>query len=226
MEWVVSKLAVPGANKRCRVAHFDVAGADKPVEDCVSLEPCEGELGAVLWREAVDVFVPFLVEQLQGRKTRRALCLGEGTGATGLALAASQLFNRVIITDLPALMPLLLYNVDLNPKLAQLSTPLALDWLDPKSLEQLQQGKFDTVIACEVLYGNRHSWPGLKRVLMHALKAGKGEAFFCLTLRNERHDMDDFTKMLYEDGCFRPGGEWELTGEIVVFSVRLVRRSA
>ena len=220
----MSKLRVPGA-KRCRVAHFDVAGTDTPVEDFVALETCEVELGAVLWRDAVDVFIPFLVEQLNGRKTRRALCLGEGTGATGLALAASQLFQRVILTDLPALMPLLLHNVDLNPKLAQLCTPLALDWLDAKSLDQLQEGKFDTVIACEVLYGNRHSWPGLKRVLMHALKQGKGGAFFCITLRNQRNDLDDFQKLLFEDGAFRPGGEWELVpGEIVVFSVRLASR--
>ena len=239
MEWIISKIPVP-EGKRCRVAHFDVAGSGKAADDETvnDLEVCEGELGAVLWREAVDVFVPFLFERLSlakfgdiSRKVKRALCLGEGPGATGLALAGCGLFRKVVISDLPSLFPLLHHNVGLNPHLQKICQPMALDWLDGKALKrQLKRGGFDTIVGCEVLYGNRHTWPGLKRVIDYALNS-KGEAFFCVELRNQRRDVDDFLALMaqkesddeHDHGMFEKSGEWSMNdGELVIFSIHRV----
>lgn len=244
MEWIVSKLPVPGG-KKVKLVHFDVAGSGKPIDTVPEdLENCEGELGAVLWKEAVELFVPFIAKRLKkaklmtsedtdasaddivSRRVSRCLCLGEGPGGCGLALGGTGLFKKVVISDLPSLYPLMRYNVDLNPKLESVCSAMALDWLDGKALKrQLKARKFDTIVGCEILYGNRHTWAGLKRVISHALSR-TGEAFFCVELRNERKDVDDFVSLMgeeEEEGTFYKSGEWELLDEeMVVFALKRV----
>eukprot|EP00892_Ulva_mutabilis_P008692 jgi/Ulvmu1/6195/UM028_0051.1 len=64
---------------------------------------------------------------------RRPSCcveLGSGTGLVGLS--AAQCFQvPIVLTDLPAALPALQANIDLNPGLKSLAVPVALDWAAP-----------------------------------------------------------------------------------------------
>jgi hypothetical protein len=216
MEWVIS----PGPNK-IRVAHFDVAGTSPPLEQYQAVEACEDHLGAVYWKEAVELFVPFLGKELKKQPhIKRVLCLGEGPGASGLGLAASKQsqIKRIVLTDLSVLKPLMDFNLSMNPQLKETCRVWPLDWMDEQALFDFKKAHYDCVIGCEVLYGNRFTWPGLKRVLEYMLKSG-GVAYFCVTFRNGRKDVDDFCGLL-SDG-FVKKNEWELIeGHMVVFKIQ------
>ena len=213
MEWVISK-----GPSRVRVAHFDVAGTGETLEQFQALESCEDHLGAVYWKEAVELFVPFLVKQFAKLPIKRVLCLGEGPGASGLALAAGVKLKRVVLTDLRVLNPLLEFNLRLNPHLKDVCRVWPLDWTEEASLADFKTDHYDAVIGCEVLYGNRFAWPGLKRVLAQTLKPG-GVAYFCVTFRNGRKDVDDFCSLLAEGGVFEKVKEWQLQKHLVAFRV-------
>jgi SAM-dependent methyltransferase len=222
MEWVIAK--VEGTD--VEVANFDVAGSGETVYEPQTLYDCEEWLGAVYWKEAVELFLPFLSRKIKkqakkGIRLKRALCLGEGTGASGLALAALHIFKRVFITDLQPLLPLLEFNVNLNQRNIRkgVCKAKALDWLNDEDRKSFKKGKFDVAIGCEVLYGNRETWPGLIKVLKHTLRKG-GIAYFCVTLRNKHKDVDAFTLLAEESGYLIKGKEWMISeNHMVVFEL-------
>jgi len=78
--------------------------------------------------------------------------LGSGTGAAGLAFAATG--AKVLLTDRQSLLPLLRLNVDLNKDLLSLVGGSAdigeFDWLSPP--EEILRQHFDLVIGADLVY--------------------------------------------------------------------------
>ena len=220
MDWVLSKICF-NATKQLSfdLVHFDCV--DSPIVPGViydgpthELAKCEELLGSVLWLDAVSLFIPYVVNDLQGyrRTFSNALCLGEGTGAVGCGLAAvEKLFNQIYITDLPALLPLL----ELNASLATRTpvTAASLDWTGP--LPEYLIDSCDVVIGCEVLYGNRFVWDALLEKIQAAVDKRIGLVYICVTLRNKRHDLEDF-KNLYLGRIFSEISEITLSETVSV----------
>jgi len=159
----------------------------------LQLEPAESLLGSVLWLDAINLFLPYVCTDIStlGDDKLSCICLGEGTGACGVGLAATELFSRVVISDLPPLVPLL----DLN---AQINDPLKieaqeLDWTEDPSAANFENAKFNIIIGCEVLYGNRFVWDDLISVITRRVTHNT-VVYICVTLRNARHDLEDFWK--------------------------------
>lgn len=183
MDWVLSTVST--GSESFKLIHFD--SVDYPiipnsvVHNDSSLEEAETELGSVLWMDAIELFLPYLYIELANTENKSVLCLGEGTGACGCGLTSY--FEKVFITDLPKLFPLLHANAKLNdPKII----PAILDWTDPSLTVSPS-----VIIGCEVLYGNRFVWPHLMTTLVKY--AGKDSVvYLCVTLRNARRDIDDF----------------------------------
>jgi hypothetical protein len=194
MDWFQSELK-PFINRSyppISIVHFDCV--DSPIcpgavfPDSSSLSKCEDLLGSVLWLEAIELFLPYLENELAKTRKGTALCLGEGTGAVGCALSVLESFEKVIITDLPDLVPLLHVNALLaGPKVEA----IPLDWRS--DLPGVLEGNCDVVIGCEVLYGNRFVWPNLLDTIRKSIKAPRlSVVYLCVTLRNQRHDLEDF----------------------------------
>ncbi|KAF4719288.1 hypothetical protein FOZ62_008827 [Perkinsus olseni] len=182
-------------------------------------------LGSVLWFDAAIRFLNWAAKHRRSYKGLRVLGLGEGTGVTSLALAADGA-AEVFISDLPELLPLLEVNCSskLNPRLKGRAKALALDWVDESSFPKEIEGRVDVIVCCEILYGNRFVWPGLVRVLERAL-AVDGEAIFAITLRNGRHDVDDFCALAKAGGKLRIAKEEYLSPEVVVVRIQLAEKS-
>jgi hypothetical protein len=49
------------------------------------------------------------------------------------------------------------------------------------------------IIGCEVLYGNRSVWPHLWECIRSSCAPENSLLYLCVTLRNARLDVDDFT---------------------------------
>ena len=49
------------------------------------------------------------------------------------------------------------------------------------------------IIGCEVLYGNRTVWPHLWECIHSSCSPDRSILYLCVTLRNARLDVDDFT---------------------------------
>ena len=199
MDWTRSTL--PTELGPFDLIHFDSVESPIVAESVVAddtldraaLERCEDLLGSVLWLDAIALFIPFLFSEFNRARLTKAtaLCLGEGTGAVGCGIARSNAFNRIIITDLPALLPLLQVNAALAPSAVGARS---LDWMKPDIPDLFQA--CDVVIGCEVLYGNRFAWTGLMDTILHSVKPKTGVVYLCVTLRNARLDLDDFTTEL------------------------------
>jgi hypothetical protein len=199
MEWIKSQLEFTYAKKltvRFPLVHFDsleapiVPGVQFDDPEWISrLEKAEDELGSVLWLDAIELFLPFLCNELSVRPANRAMCLGEGTGAVGCALAHTEglIKEEIVISDLPNLYPLMALNASLARKKNKVPvTPLALDWNEPETTHP-----FDLIVGCEILYGNRFVWPALMETIL-ACAEKKCTVYICVTLRNKRHDLEDF----------------------------------
>lgn len=87
---------------------------------------------------------------------RRCLDLGSGTGIVGLAAAASGAFARVVLTDLPSVVPLLRENAETNSAaLAGVEVvALALPWDDVAALRECLRrfGPLDLIVGGDLLY--------------------------------------------------------------------------
>ncbi|KAF4658333.1 hypothetical protein FOL47_008019 [Perkinsus chesapeaki] len=188
-------------------------------------ESVSESLGSVLWFDAAIRFLNWAGKHRRSYKGLRILGLGEGTGVTSLALAADGAAD-VYISDLPELFPLLEVNCSskLNPRLKGRAKALALDWVDEDSFPVEIEGCVDVVVCCEILYGNRFVWPGLVRVLERSL-APEGVAMFAITLRNARHDVDDFCALAKSGGKLRVAKEEYLSPEVVVVQIKLAKKA-
>jgi hypothetical protein len=120
--------------------------------------------------------------------------------------------SRVIVSDLPALLPLLECNSFINNQLCcdhSELVPRAIDWSERSAYADLKAGcRFETpmhpryitysesisvIIGCEVLYGNRSVWPHLWECIRSSCAPEHNLLYLCVTLRNARLDVDDFT---------------------------------
>ncbi len=98
----------------------------------------------------------------------RLLDLGAGTGIVGLAAAASGRFRRVVLSDLPTVVPLLERNASANAKATNGTTVdvLPLTWDDDQMLNRAaSSGPFDVIVGGDLLYR-----PQVIPPLLHALK--------------------------------------------------------
>ena len=84
----------------------------------------------------------------------RCLDLGSGTGIVGLAAASSGVFSRVVLTDLPSVVPLLERNVAANlRRCAAAVEVLPLRWDDEGALRSVsERGPFDLIVGGDLLY--------------------------------------------------------------------------
>lgn len=185
MDWIRSTVP-PGFE----LVHFDsvespiLPGVVWEVEDS-SLEKAQDQLGSVLWLDAVSLFLKYLRSEIKDGLRSTAVCLGEGTGAVGCGIAP--LFSSTIISDLPALVPLLELNAKLNSNSKHSIEARAIDWANSSEILL----PCDVIIGCEVLYGNRDVWPHLLATIVR-LSHAHSTVYLCVTLRNARKDIDDF----------------------------------
>jgi hypothetical protein len=205
MDWIKSVVRFKfkssrGVEKACRFSliHFD--NIDYPIiagdkwEDS-RLEEAESLLGSVLWLDAVELFLPFVSSDIAktfNNKILTSICLGEGTGACGIGLGVTEMFSKVVITDLPTLVPLLELNAQLTGQ--EIVVAQELDWTKD---EYSTQEFFDVIVGCEVLYGNRFVWDYLMKVILCRCHSNT-VVYICVTLRNARKDLEDFRDLFLE----------------------------
>lgn len=226
MEWIQSTLRFKSDQSRYKfqLVHFD--NPDFPVvkgeiytgvEFLQRLEKAQDELGSVLWLDAINLFLPFVCSDIsRSRKSHQPLsllCLGEGTGACGIGMSATNFFNRTVITDLEPLLPLLQLNASLNESCEAYS----LDWMNRSAFfsDQKNSHNFDIVVGCEVLYGNRFAWPDLLGTILDSVRDSSSIVYICVTLRNARHDLEDFWNN-YLSNHFSQISEFELSDNVSV----------
>jgi len=105
--------------------------------------------GNLLW-PACHAFCAHLCAHPELVRGKRVVELGAGTGLPGI-LAAALGATEVLLTDLGGTLPLLRRNVERNASLVDGRARTAELYWGPNASEL---GKFDVVIACEVLYGH------------------------------------------------------------------------
>ncbi|KAJ9447559.1 hypothetical protein DIPPA_04803 [Diplonema papillatum] len=229
MDWVVRKSAngVKTIERAVVIGDEDVADLEDAQRR--ELEPCEDELGAVVWN-SVDAAQEVLLTQLRAcflaahhpdtkRRAPRArpdvppftiLELGAGTGAQGLQLYASLralLPVRYIATDMPCLMPLLRYNVEvMNPEFAPSFDLFPLAWGKPLPSEVASRAPFDAILVVDGVYGNPETWP----LLMATLRGAMGKKTTCYNVCEQRvPDVEvGFLDMLESSGSFDVERQW------------------
>ena len=204
MEWIQSTLRFKSDDNlryKFQLIHFDnpefpvVKGEPYTGEYLEKLEKAEDELGSVLWLDAINLFLPFVVSDIARSRNVRTqsmslLCLGEGTGACGIGMSSTKFFSRSVITDLEPLLPLLQLNASLNES----CEAYTLDWMNRSSFFDDGQNfqNFDIIVGCEVLYGNRFAWPDLLGTIQESCRDSSSIVYICVTLRNARRDLEDF----------------------------------
>ena len=127
---------------------------EQHLEDTASV--AEGADGTYrrLWPTSL-VFARYLGEHPQLVHGKRVLELGAGSGAIGLCCAALGAAH-VCITDVPGAIGPITSNVQCNPSAAQsgIISIAACDWGKHSHIDALLAagGRFDVVVACEVVY--------------------------------------------------------------------------
>ena len=101
---------------------------------------------------------------------RTCLDLGSGTGIVGLAAAASGVYDRVVLTDLPSVLPLLEQNAERNRDAFAGTdvSAVSLRWDDDRELHEVVRrfGPFDLIVGGDLLYR-----PQVVAPLLTALRA-------------------------------------------------------
>lgn len=139
---------------------------------------------------------------------RRVLELGSGTGVLGLAYATLPTSNstKLVLTDCPAALPLLQYNVDQNKDKLPATVDVecqALDWTRTES-SVVDNEKFDLILASDVLY-NVELIPDLVRMMHENLKEDGGKVLLAVRWRKPEAERVFFRVMESEKGM-----EWSL----------------
>lgn len=113
------------------------------------------------------------------------LDLGSGTGIVGLAAAASGRFERVVLTDLPTVVPLLQRNASANALHSAVEV-LPLAWDDEQMLRRVAaRGPFELIVGGDLLYR-----PPVVPPLLHALRALAGSDTTVLLAASLQHSPD------------------------------------
>jgi protein N-lysine methyltransferase METTL21D len=180
------------------------------LETCISLDlpttgvtlslaqdPNSGNLGLTVW-DASIVLAAWLDRNCGGKTEfgrarlagKRAVDLGSGAGAAGLALAL--LGADVTLTDVAGVLPLLRTNADANlgpaarrslpggPRSAGSVAVLEYDWLRPESWEPvLKGGPADVVLMCDCVYKEAMVAP-LLRALLALCGPGRKTTVLCV----------------------------------------------
>ena len=226
-----SKLAVPSPPSLCSYRHFvfqtenlratsTTNTAQNYSTVCVSIQEEFGaNLGAHVWNSGL-VLAQWLCQErarllssqidgndVGGSYPKRILEIGSGCGVA--SIVASRLGAAVIATDLPPVLPLLLYNVKANVKSkdgnalytvkessnSQDDTQVQsgscrvspLDWANTYNAESM--GMYDVVLAADVLYG-----PAAYASLLHVLDslvAQGGLAIIALSHRDHGQAVEE-----------------------------------
>ena len=114
--------------------------------------------GATVW-DAGIVLAAHLLQRPRGAGGAGGVCLdlGSGTGIVGLAAAASGAFSRVLLSDMPSVVPLLSDNLQRNadvlPRGGAPVHAVALRWDDAAQLERVRaMGPFELIVGGDILY--------------------------------------------------------------------------
>ena len=126
------------------------------------------------------------------------LDLGSGTGIVGLAAAASGGFGRIVLTDLPTVVPLLQRNAAQNDVPAgTVVEVLPLLWDDVHMLERAcARGPFDLVVGGDLLYRAQVVAP-----LLHALRTLVGAHTTVLLTASLQHSPETIHLFAHEAEC-------------------------
>lgn len=124
--------------------------------------------GATVW-DAGIVLAAHLLQRSRGDGGGVCLDLGSGTGIVGLAAAASGAFSRVLLSDMPSVVPLLSDNLQRNADVLPLRgapvRAVALRWDDATQLERVRaMGPFDLIVGGDILYREQVVQPLLMAV--------------------------------------------------------------
>ena len=231
MDWILSEISFKYDDNNSgkesvtfQLVHFDVI--ESPIipgkrynRIPPSMEKAQDELGSVLWLDAVQLFLPYLcndlITNLPFKPNRRAVCLGEGTGACGVGLSKMKFFSRVFITDLKPLLQLLDLNANINDP--EILLAREIDWTCWQDDEI--ENSCDVIVGCEVLYGNRFVWPYLMDTIIKCSSNDESVVvYLCITLRNERRDLEDF-KREYLSPKFKKIDEISLSKDVSVLKI-------
>ena len=116
----------------------------------------------------------------------RLLDLGAGTGIVGLAAAVSGGFARVVLSDLPTVVPLLERNAAANASAVPAHTALEvlpLAWEDARMLQRVAaRGPFELIVGGDLLYR-----PPVVAPLLHALRQLAGPSTTVLLAASLQH---------------------------------------
>ena len=152
------------------------------------------------YRDGTADLLPAAYRGASSTSALRCLDLGSGTGIVGLAAAASGVFERVVLTDLPSVVPLLEANAAANKDVVvsldyRTGDSIAVDveclplrWEDESQLAAVAaRGPYDLIVAGDVLYRppvvapllgalRRLATPGVTDVLVAASLAHSPES--------------------------------------------------
>ncbi|VFQ85647.1 unnamed protein product [Cuscuta campestris] len=127
----------------------------------------------------------------------RALELGSGTGAAGIA-AAAILGARVTVTDLPHVLPNIQFNVDLNREALETHggavDVAALSWGEMEDMEAMGRGKYDLIMGSDVVYHDHLYEPLLKTLRFFLSGEERTAAFLMAHLRRWKKESGFFKK--------------------------------
>ncbi|KAM1701915.1 hypothetical protein TB2_026645 [Malus domestica] len=149
-------------------------------------DPSTGPLGPTL--SALD----------SRQRPHRILELGSGTGIVGIAAAAT-LGATVTVTDLPHVIPNLLFNVEANASVLAANGGVvhvaALRWGEAADVEKIGR-EFDLILASDVVYHDHLYEPLLNtlRLLMSGEAEEEGRVFVMAHMRRWKKDSAFFKK--------------------------------
>ncbi|XP_068660774.1 uncharacterized protein [Aristolochia californica] len=125
----------------------------------------------------------------------RILELGSGTGLAGIAAAAT-LEADVILSDLPHVLPNLLFNAEANAGVVSANKGAikvqSIRWGEPEDVASLDN--FDLLIAADVVYHDHLFEPLLQTLSCLLLRGGSSGSFLMAHLRRWKKDSVFFKK--------------------------------
>ena len=161
---------------------------------------------------------------------KAVLELGAGTGLLGLWLGAMAGGGpaRVVLTDIPTLLPLLRRNTEHNRSALRCDVRVEpLDWNAPPPAAVLEAGPFDLVVAAEVLYMAECAAPLLQTLL--TVTAPGAQIVLALSCRFKEVEKSFFDAAaadfeMVDETASAPDVEDLLASDVSIF--RLTRKAA
>ena len=155
------------------------------------------DAGVVL---AAYLYHPNARSNIVSGRMRTCLDLGSGTGIVGLAAAARGTFWRVVLTDLPSVVPLLRRNAEANrtPTSAMVEA-LPLRWEDGEARRRVAaRGPFDLIVGGDLLYRPQVVAPLIDALL--ALAGPQTSILLAASLQHSPETLRDFRRAASASG--------------------------